>query len=258
MKSLSLYVERDSFIHRVDPITKLFYIFAAIIVPFVMKDLTVSIVCAAVSLILLAVGKVLRNAITVFACLFLIMITIFLIQALANINNATVVFSISGIHFYAEGMINGVKIIMRMTDMVAAFLILILTTKPSDLVEDLIRAGFSPRIGYVIMSIFQIVPHMAGAIDVITDAQRARGVETKGSLPVRIKAFLPLLGPVVLNSFMNTKERAMALEVRAFDAKNKKSFLNEAVNFRHAMAYRVLFVLLAVSAVAWRAGGVLL
>ena len=39
--------------------------------------------------------------------------------------------------------------------------------------------------GYIITSVFQIVPQMTGTMNTITDAQRSRGLETEGSLLTR-------------------------------------------------------------------------
>ena len=71
-----------------------------------------------------------------------------------------------------------------------------------------------------------VADHSANGRDTgkITDAQRARGMETEGKLWVRFKSFLPLLGPVVLNSLKETRERSIALEIRGFNAKGKRTF----------------------------------
>ena len=62
--------------------------------------------------------------------------------------------------------------------------------------------------------------------DVIADAQRSRGMETEGNLLVRIKAFLPLISPVVMSALTATRERAIALEVRGFGAKGLKTWMH--------------------------------
>ena len=49
--------------------------------------------------------------------------------------------------------------------------------------EDLERIGFSPKLGYVISSVFQIVPQMSGTMNTILDAQRSRGMETEENNP---------------------------------------------------------------------------
>ena len=51
-------------------------------------------------------------------------------------------------------------------------------------------------------------------------------METEGNLLVRIKAFLPLISPVVMSALTATRERAIALEVRGFGAKGTKTWLH--------------------------------
>ena len=67
---------------------------------------------------------------------------------------------------------------------------------------------------------------MTERMSTITDAQRSRGMETEGSLLIRMKAFIPLISPVIMSSFIDTKERAIALEVRGFGAKGTKTWLH--------------------------------
>ena len=112
-------------------------------------------------------------------------------------------------------------------NMLLAFAILVLTTAPEELVEELEKKGFSPKFGYIINSVFQIIPEMIGTMHTISDAQRSRGMETEGNLRTRIKAFLPLISPVVMSALTNTRERAIALEVRGFGARARKTYLYE-------------------------------
>ena len=65
-----------------------------------------------------------------------------------------------------------------------------------------------------------------GTMHTITDAQRSRGMETEGNLLVRIKAFLPLISPVVMSALTATRERAIALEVRGFGVKGTKTWMH--------------------------------
>jgi len=252
MKLLSLFVERESLIHQIDPITKLYYIVFAILMPAICSSITVSIACAFVSIILLAIGKVLKNTLSVFGFVSFVLFTVIIIQGLFGVKNETIFFQIMGLTFYKEGLMESLVIVFRVINIVASFLILVLTTRPSDLVEDLVRKGLSPRIGYVILSVFQIIPQMMSTVDTITDAQKSRGMETEGNLFVRMKAFVPLMGPVVLSSFNNAKERAMALEVRAFGSKIKRTFLSEPKNYKFCMPIRASLLIILIGAVIGR------
>jgi len=252
MKSISLYVDKKTFVHDADPITKLYYVAFAILVSVAAPDLRVSAACAVLSIGLLAAARVLKNAAPMFAFALFVLVTIVVIQGLVGADNKTPAFSLFGLVFYREGLMTSVFVALRVINFIGAFLILVLTAKPPDLVEDLVKAGLSPRIGYVIISIFQIIPQMMTAADTITDAQRSRGMETQGNLIVRMKAFVPLMGPVAINAFLNTRERAMALEVRAFSSGSKKSFLHEREPYPPAKLLRILFTACIAGAIVWR------
>ncbi|MFC0673194.1 energy-coupling factor transporter transmembrane component T [Brachybacterium hainanense] len=76
--------------------------------------------------------------------------------------------------------------------------------------------GLSPRITYIVLASFQSIIDLGRSSRTVMDAQRSRGVETEGSLRVRVKAFVPVLAPVFLAAMNQTEERAVALDARAF------------------------------------------
>ena len=147
---------------------------------------------------------------------------------------------------------NALRIVIRVITIVAAFLLLVLTTKPADLVEELVRRGLSPRLGYVLDSIFQILPQMIKTTRTIMDAQRSRGLETEGNLWVRVKAFLPLIGPVVMSSLIHAKERALALEVRGIHFEGKRTWLREKRKYPYSRAIGAGLLLVLAPSVVWR------
>ena len=134
--------------------------------------------------------------------------------------------AIGFLKFYKEGLLYAAHIGLNILNMLLSFAIVVLSTRPSELVDELERKGFSQRFGYIINSVFQIIPQMMGTMHTITDAQRSRGMETEGNLLVRIKAFLPLISPVVMSALTATRERAIALEVRGFGVKGTKTWMH--------------------------------
>jgi len=84
--------------------------------------------------------------------------------------------------------------------------------------------------GYVVQSALQVIPQTLDMAGRIQDAQRARGLETEGSLPSRARAYLPLMLPLVLSSLVATQERAMSLEVRGFGLPVKRVWRDEFVD----------------------------
>ena len=154
--------------------------------------------------------------------------------------------------FYREGLVYAARIGFNILNMLLAFAAFVLSTKPDQLVDDLEQIGFSPKFGYMISSVFQIIPQMMGTMNTIMDAQRSRGMETEGNLFVRAKAFIPLIAPVVSSSLINTRERAIALEVRGFDSREKKTFLTDGKMGGRDKALILIMCLLIAGSVIWR------
>lgn len=225
MKSISLYTDNGSWLVRLHPFTKLFYLLAAIAVPLLTGYLPMFLVTILLSLLLLKSALLVRKALPLLAFSFTIILTIVLIQGIFNQKNEHILFSLGPVHFYREGLLYAARIGLNILNMLLSFAVLVLTTDPSELVEELEKKGFSPKFGYIINSVFQIIPQMIGTMNTISDAQRSRGMETEGNLRTRIKAFLPLISPVVMSALTSTRERAIALEVRGFGGKAKKTYL---------------------------------
>lgn len=252
MQSMSLYVEKDTFVHRIDPISKIFYIIASIAISFILQTFTITIICLVINLILLLTGRVFKNVLPLIGYSSLVLVTIVIIQGLFNPGNKTALFELGPLTFYTEGLKFAALICLRVINILCAFSVLILTTRPSNLIEELIRKGVSPKIGYVLSSVLQIIPQMVSTMGKITDAQRARGMETEGNLFKRIKAFIPLIGPVVMSSLIQTRERAMALEVRGFSSPSKRTFFNQRHTHRYGIYIQALLILVTIAAVVWR------
>ena len=252
MKSISLYVNNGSWLNKVHPYTKLLYIVTAIIIPLIGGKLWLFPVMIVCSLCLLLSGRVVKKALPLVAFSFTLIVVIFFIQGLFNHENKTVLFSVGMITFYKEGVLFAVRIGCNILNMLLSFGIFVLTTSPQELVDELEKSGFSPKFGYVINSVFQILPQMMATKDTITDAQRSRGMETEGNLRVRIKAFLPLISPVVMSSLINTRERAIALDVRGFGRKQQKTWLYDRTKYKWDPVIRMILILLIIAALIWR------
>ena len=102
MKSISLFVDNGTYLTRVHPFTKLMYIAAAISIPLISGRLWMFGVFIAVSLLVLASGKILKKTLPLIAFSFTILLTIFLIHGLFNQKNVNVLFQVVGLKFYRE------------------------------------------------------------------------------------------------------------------------------------------------------------
>ena len=130
-----------------------------------------------------------------------------------------------------------------------------LTTEPRSFVLDLERRGLSPRFAFVAVATLEAVPAMVERAGVIGSAQRARGLDTEGSLRARLRGILPLVGPVILSSLTEVEERSLALEVRAFGRPGHRQLLWRMPDSPLQLAVRAILMLLLVGAIIARITG---
>jgi energy-coupling factor transport system permease protein len=117
-----------------------------------------------------------------------------------------------------------------------------LTTEPRSFVLDLERRGLSPRFAFVALATLEAVPAMVERAGVIASAQRARGLDTEGSVRARLRGILPLVGPVILSSLTEVEERSLALEVRAFGRPGRRHLLWRIPDSAGQFALRALLL----------------
>jgi energy-coupling factor transport system permease protein len=130
-----------------------------------------------------------------------------------------------------------------------------LTTRPDDLVSDLERRGLGRRIGFVIGATLRTVPRILQRAGEITEAQRARGMDTQGGVWRRIRGVLPLAGPLIFGALTDVEEQAMALEARGFSAPARRTVLRVFPDSGQQRILRWLLLLLLVVVVSLSISG---
>ncbi len=210
------YVAGDSWLHRIDPAPKLLWLVWGVVAPFVFPPLfSYGLVVAAVVAGLTARlgGRFLR---AVALSSLLLATSIVLVNAFFLPGARDVVVSLGPLRATREGLEFGVPIAARVVSAIALAFAFAMTTRPDDLMESLVQRGAPPPLAFVVLSTLQTIPRMLEKARRIQDAQRARGLPTSGSPRARIASIVPLLGPLVVGSLIDVRERAFALEARGF------------------------------------------
>ncbi len=169
----------------------------------------------------------------------------------------TVLLRIGPIVATAEGLGFAVEILARILAIGGAITLFYLTTRPAELVNDLERRGVSPRLAFVANASVQTVPAMIDRAAAITAAQRARGLDTEGSLWRRLRGIVPIVGPVILGSISEVEERTMALEARGFTRPGRRTLLWAPPDSRMESVARWLLLTSVPLLVGARAAGLL-
>lgn len=155
-----------------------------------------------------------------------------------------------------EGIRFAIEVVIRLFVISGAVTLFYRTTHPGDLTLDLERRGVPPRIAFVVNATVGAVPAMGVRAAEIVDAQRARGLDTEGSVRARIRGIVPIVGPVVLGSISEVEERTLALEARAFGRPGRRTLLRVLPDSARQRLARWVLVLLVPGLVGLRAAGV--
>jgi energy-coupling factor transport system permease protein len=148
-----------------------------------------------------------------------------------------------------------VEVIVRLLAIAGAVSLFYRTTTPAELTVDLERRGVSSRLAFVTNASVQSVPAMLERASVITDAQRARGLDTEGSIVARLRGIVPIVGPVVLGAIGEVEQRTMALEARGFSRPGRRTLLWQPADTTTQRVARWAMAAALIALVAGRATG---
>ena len=249
---LSFFVKRDSFIHRLNPLTKVVLAFAIVLIAFISPWYwTPQILFVAVIIPLSLIARVAREYWSFFFKVILPTVAfLFVMQALFLPGESRIIFQIWELEVTELSLQLAFRNATRITVMISAFTILLLTTHPSELMSDLTRRGLPGQFAYVIISSLQIIPQMQAKAQTIISAQRSRGLDTQSSFLRRVGAIVPLVGPLVFGSLVEVEERAIAIEARGFTSTHVKTSLHEVPDTNTDKTIRWLCVALVIIALA--------
>ncbi len=253
---LSLYIDRDSPLHHLNPLTKLTIAFCLLFIGFLGPWYWLATVSYLFVLFPLSLwGKIgAEFARTTFRLILPLAAFLFGMQSLFYPGGETVLLDLWLVSIKLEGVQFAYLTASRIMNMVGAFLLLLFTTHPSMLMTALNKRGMPAALTYIIISTLQIIPQMQAKANTITDAQRSRGLETEGNIKQRVQALLPLVGPLVFGSLVDVEERAIAIEARAFKANRPKTNLIEVTDSTAQGVLRVgliVLTLLIIGAGIW-------
>jgi energy-coupling factor transport system permease protein len=167
----------------------------------------------------------------------------------------TVLFSVGPFDATAEGVDFAGQTLVRLFAISTSIGLFGMTTNPRAFVLDLERRGLSPRFAFVALATLEAVPAMLERAGIIQAAQRARGLDTEGSLRARLRGVLPLVAPVILSSLTEVEERSLALEVRAFGRPGRRHLLWSIPDSGLQLAARIALLALLGGLIVGRASG---
>lgn len=244
--------------HRLNPLTKATLATTTAVGAFVIGGVLGPILLVAVAVVAPAIvaGVLPRLARASLLLSLPLAISVLLVNVFFFPGASEVLLRIGPFTATAEGLAFAIQILVRILAISGAVALFYLTTRPGDLVVDLERRGVSARVAFVANASVQTVPAMVERAGQITAAQRARGLDTEGSLWRRIRGIVPIVGPVILGSIAEVEERTMALEARGFTRPGRRTLLWAPADTGWERAVRWLLVVALAALIVARLTGV--
>ena len=238
--TLGQYYPGNSFIHRLDPRTKILSTLLLIVAVFLANTaIGYAVLCAMVLFIILVSGLPFMLVLkSVKPLLFIIVLTLVLHAVMGQ--GEHVLYQWKFIKVTEEGLQLGVQMAMRLILLLMISSILTFTTSPivlTDGIEALLRPfrviGVPAHELAMMMTIaLRFIPTLMEETDRIIKAQTARGADfSGGNLLVRAKNMLPILVPLFISAFRRADDLAVAMEARCYRG-------GEGRTRMHQLAYR--------------------
>lgn len=242
----------DSLIGKLYPSSKFAFVILIILVSMFTPGYMIQYMVLPLVLIISFFSRTAINFLSTFMkSISIVVLFIFLIQVFIIVNDDSQ--RIWGIiHFSQTGLTTSLNMTSKIIAISSCIIWFFQVTSVKDIIYALERSGISQKVTFVIASTIQLIPQMKSLSKTITDAQKSRGIETEGKMLVRLKAFVPMIGPLVLTSIQQIEERVLTLESRAFSAKVKKTSIYELKKQKVDYMIITFCAAMMISYIVWR------
>jgi energy-coupling factor transport system permease protein len=256
VRAVGYFRPGESWLHRRHPVTKLLALAWVLLAAFLLPPLAlpalvaVLVLVAASAALLVQLIRSLRIPAVLFA-------SILVVNAFFFPGSGERLLPLGPVGLTWDGILFGLISAGRILVVFLASILFLYTTLADDLLEALVAKGASHRLAFVILSAVQLVPRLQAHAGAILDAQQARGLRVTGSFVTRTRAVIPLVGPIVLGSLIDVRERTFALEARAFGARRERTAYRVVADLPIDRWLRYGLLLATIGLVALAVGGYL-
>ena len=223
--TLGQYFPGHSFVHRLDPRTKLILLIVYIVALFSAVSWVSYAACLVFLGVTIAISTIPLKSIAkgmkplVFILVFTGVLNLFFTTG------ETVLLSVWKITITKEGLIRAILMVARILMLITATFLLTYTTSPIALTDGL-EALLAPlkvirlpvhELSMMMCIALRFIPTLIEETDKIMCAQKARGADFEsGNLMQRVKALVPILVPLFISAFRRADELATAMECRCY------------------------------------------
>jgi len=226
--ALDLYSPGESWLHRLDPRTKLAMAAAGVTILLAMQSLFwIATVTLLVHAILLSARIPWERIRALWVLSAPTMLLIVLLGTLLNPQHGPTLFELWGWSLSLGALAEASATALRIIALALAMAIWLFPTDQSSLVRGLVALGLPYPFGLALAMALRFVPAIAASFRTISDAQQARALDlSKGGLLKRARAYVPIGVAVIITSLRAAENLSRALSSRAFASDTHRTDLS--------------------------------
>jgi len=259
MSNAMEYVPGDSFMHRLDPRTKILMFFFIVWVVTTASDPLILGVSLLFTMLMFPLSRVPSHMLTNFLKSMKVVLVIYIVTNILarnvvdpEIRNVIFFYLIPGTNYFpitSQSLIYTLAMLFRFLTMVTSIRLITLVTPIKDMIMAGVKFRLPPAMGVALSIGLGFVPVLVNSIRSIMEAQRSRawGGFEKGNFIQRAKASLSIFRPILLHTMDRAGQIAIAIESRGFGYNiEKRTYLRDIRMSRNDYTIFVIMFLLLV------------
>ncbi|WP_028264330.1 energy-coupling factor transporter transmembrane component T family protein [Atopobium fossor] len=213
MNNLIDYTPGTSFLHQLNPVTKLVLATCIIAATLVAHSFAMLIALLGLSFILAACAKVARKLGTLLYMLIPLALIMLAFQTFFIQDGTRLIAWVTN-----TGLTTGVLVALRLIGIALPLVLMLMVTRPNDLANASVELLHIPyRYAFTFTTALRFIPIFSKEMTAIMEAQTARGVQFDTKNPLKkMQLKMPVIIPLLVSSVRKTDDTALAAEQRGF------------------------------------------
>jgi len=157
-------------------------------------------------------------------------------------------FDSSPVMLLVEGVAYGITLTLRFSCLIYAALVFMMTTKLKDFVYAMTKLGVPYRYGFMLITIFRLIPSFEMDANNVRYAQMARGLrlDKTGNLKKYVNFIKYTVKPLLISSLRRGLVLATSMDSACFGAYEKRTYLDDVTISRTDIAFSSILLLITV------------
>ncbi|MBX3028079.1 energy-coupling factor transporter transmembrane protein EcfT [bacterium] len=256
---MSLFLDRDTWVHRLHPSVRLLAMITVFIAAFVVERALWQLPLLLPLLGLLWWTEAWRNVWRLRVLFVLVFVmTLAIWTVFYGPDGRPPLLAWGPLHVSQTAPWFGLGMAVKLELFLGAGILFLSTTRIEDFAYALTRLGMPYTVGFTMTMAFRLVPVFVDAATTVVQAQRGRGLDfARGGLWQRVRRYVPVIVPVFMGALRRADQMAMALDGRGFQRAATRTALDQHPVRPGDVIAGLLLVTLAAAYVGLAAAGYL-